>query len=97
MSHVLHAYDGLCSNIHGHSYRLFVSVLGEPLKEKDNPKDGMVMDFGILKEIVYKEIVQRLDHALVVPKSSIMLFTSKTAILSWLSPIINPICENLLI
>ena len=73
MSHVLHAYDGLCSNIHGHSYRLFVSVLGEPLNQKDNPKDGMVMDFGILKEIVFKEIVQRLDHALVVPKSSIML------------------------
>ncbi|HBN05280.1 MAG TPA: 6-carboxytetrahydropterin synthase QueD, partial [Bacteroidales bacterium] len=37
MSHVLHAYDGLCRNIHGHSYRLFVTVLGEPLNQKDNP------------------------------------------------------------
>ena len=97
MSHVLHAYDGLCSNIHGHSYRLFVSVLGEPLNQKDNPKDGMVMDFGILKEIVYKEIVQRLDHALVVPKSSIMLSHLKNCDTKLVITDYQPTCENLLI
>ena len=97
MSHVLHAYDGLCSNIHGHSYRLFVSVLGEPLNQKDNPKDGMVMDFGILKEIVYKEIVQRLDHALLVPESSIMLSHLKNCDTKLVITNYQPTCENLLI
>ena len=29
MAHALYGYDGLCKNIHGHSYRLWVTVIGE--------------------------------------------------------------------
>lgn len=97
MSHVLHAYDGLCKNIHGHSYRLFVTVSGEPLKQKDNPKDGMVMDFGLLKEIVLKEIVLRLDHALVVPQTSKMLTHLINCETKLVVTEYQPTCENLLI
>jgi 6-pyruvoyltetrahydropterin/6-carboxytetrahydropterin synthase len=66
MAHALYGHDGLCKNIHGHSYKLFVTVLGEPLNEKGNPKQGMVMDFTDLKNIVKSEIVDKLDHALMV-------------------------------
>jgi 6-pyruvoyltetrahydropterin/6-carboxytetrahydropterin synthase len=66
----LHAYDGLCKNIHGHSYRLWVTVKGDVKNEKGHTKDGMVMDFGVLKEIVKPEIVDKYDHSLVLNANS---------------------------
>lgn len=66
MAHTLYEYDGLCRNIHGHSYNLEVSLIGEPRKQPGHPKDGMVMDFSELKNIVKTNIVNRFDHALMV-------------------------------
>ena len=68
-AHALDGYDGLCREIHGHSYRLFVTVVGEPSQCENDPKLGMVMDFGDLKRIVNSEIVDRLDHSFVVRDS----------------------------
>ena len=62
----LDGYDGPCREIHGHSYRLFVTVKGCPAEDDTNPKCGMVMDFGVLKGIVNEEVVSRFDHALVL-------------------------------
>lgn len=66
MSHVLWGYDGPCRNVHGHSYRLFVTVIGRPSDDKESPKNGMVMDFTELKEIVRDEIVSKFDHSVVL-------------------------------
>ncbi|MBE0649416.1 MAG: 6-carboxytetrahydropterin synthase [Bacteroidales bacterium] len=66
MAHALKGYDGLCKNIHGHSYELKVTVSGLPITEDNNPKLGMVMDFGDLKKIVNEEIVNQFDHTLVL-------------------------------
>ncbi len=66
MAHALKGYDGLCRNIHGHSYELKVTVSGRPIDEENHPKLGMVMDFGDLKKIVNEEIVSQFDHALVL-------------------------------
>lgn len=60
---MLEGYDGLCREIHGHSYKLFVTVKGEPESDPSSPKLGMVMDFGDLKRIVNEQIVGRLDHS----------------------------------
>ena len=68
-AHALDGYDGLCREIHGHSYRLFVTVKGEPSCDEGDPKLGMVMDFGDLKRIVNSEIVDRLDHSFVLRNS----------------------------
>ncbi len=68
MSHVLHNYDGPCRNVHGHSYRLFVTVAGEPVSDSSDPKLGMVIDFSELKKIVCGEIVDRFDHSVVVSR-----------------------------
>ena len=68
-AHALDGYDGLCREIHGHSYRLFVTVKGEPSCVEGDPKLGMVMDFGDLKRIVNGEIVDRLDHSFVLRDS----------------------------
>ena len=65
-AHALGGYDGPCREIHGHSYRLFVTIKGTPSTDPMNPKQGMVMDFGVLKKIVNEEIISRFDHALVL-------------------------------
>ncbi len=66
MAHALKGYDGLCRNIHGHSYELLVTILGKPISDSNSPKLGMVMDFGDLKKIVRSTIVDVYDHALVL-------------------------------
>ena len=70
MAHALHGYDGLCKNIHGHSYKLFVTVKGEIKNNKGNAKDGMVLDFDVLKSIVKPEIINKYDHSLVLNANS---------------------------
>jgi 6-pyruvoyltetrahydropterin/6-carboxytetrahydropterin synthase len=69
MAHALEDHDGACSRIHGHSYRLWVTVGGEPSTDSDSPKQGMVVDFGDLKRIVGESIVSRFDHAFVVRRT----------------------------
>lgn len=69
MAHALFGYDGACSQIHGHSYRLFITVIGEPLEDNCNPKNGMVIDFGVIKSIVNKNLIDRYDHSLVLRKT----------------------------
>lgn len=70
MAHALLGYDGLCSNIHGHTYNMEVTLIGEPRNQPSHPRDGMVMDFGRLKKIVKSRIVGDFDHALVLNSAS---------------------------
>lgn len=77
-AHALYGYDGKCKNIHGHSYHLYVTVIGTPINDAKNPKNGMVMDFGDLKRIVKKEIIDVFDHAVVLNKNSPHLELAKT-------------------
>lgn len=57
-AHYLPGYDGPCNNLHGHSYKLAVSIAG-PVDEKS----GMVLDFTKLKQIVEECIISKLDHS----------------------------------
>ena len=63
--HALYGYDGKCKNVHGHSYKLSVTVIGSPITDSSNVKFGMVIDFTDLKKIVKEEIVDQFDHATV--------------------------------
>lgn len=63
--HALYGYDGKCKNVHGHSYKLSVTVIGIPILDRNNVKFGMVIDFTDLKKIVKEEIVDQFDHATV--------------------------------
>ena len=62
MAHALHNYDGKCANIHGHSYQLAITLIGEPISDDKNPKLGMVMDFSVLKKIVNEEVISEFDQ-----------------------------------
>lgn len=68
--HALYGYDGKCKNVHGHSYRLFVTVIGKPITDATNVKFGMVIDFSDLKKIVKEDIVDVFDHATVFNKNT---------------------------
>lgn len=68
-AHFLEGYEGKCSELHGHTYTLYVTVVGEPNTNRQSPTFGMVMDFVELKDIVNREVVSRLDHSLIVKDS----------------------------
>ncbi len=68
--HALAGYDGKCRNVHGHSYTLEVTVMGEPIQDPNNVKFGMVIDFGDLKTIVKKNVIDDYDHALVLNRNT---------------------------
>lgn len=97
-AHALGGYDGPCREIHGHSYRLFVTIKGTPSRDEQNPKQGMVMDFGVLKKIVHEEIISRFDHALVLrstaDKELLKLLTAQFDNLIEVD--YQPTCENML-
>ena len=68
--HALYGYDGKCRNVNGHSYKLFVTVIGHPISDTTHVKLGMVIDFSDLKVIVKNKIVDVFDHATVFNKNT---------------------------
>ena len=63
-AHSLTGHGGLCRNLHGHTYRVDVTVR--------QPPDGgdMVMDFKDLKGVIAEEILSRFDHSFIYDASS---------------------------
>jgi 6-pyruvoyltetrahydropterin/6-carboxytetrahydropterin synthase len=99
MAHALWNYDGACRNIHGHSYRLFVTLAGTPIADNNDPKFGMVLDFKDLKEMVMGPVVDFLDHSLVVYReadgevlSTVRTMYEKVHVFDF-----QPTCENLVL
>lgn len=99
IAHALWNYDGPCANIHGHSYRLFVTVIGEPIADENNPKNGMVIDFGDLKKIVNQEIVHPLDHAIILSQeaSESLNVSNNKMFKKQVTVNYQPTCENMVI
>jgi 6-pyruvoyltetrahydropterin/6-carboxytetrahydropterin synthase len=56
-AHRLPQHPGKCRELHGHSYRLVVSV-----ERPVDPVSGLGIDFSDLKAVVRREVVDRLDH-----------------------------------
>lgn len=99
MAHALWNYDGLCKNIHGHSYIMNVTVIGEPNRDVNDVKYGMVIDFGDLKKMVNESIVNRMDHSLVISERSkhdTLLQTEQMFDRRHITPY-QPTCENMVV
>ncbi len=98
MAHALHGYEGLCKNIHGHTYHLYVTLSGVPLSDSTRSTQGMVIDFSDLKEIVKKQVVDVYDHALVLngnsPHKALKSLTENFERVIFVD--YQPTCENLL-
>ncbi len=99
MSHALWNYDGPCKNIHGHSYKLIVTVIGEPINDNNNPKNGMLIDFTELKNIVYTLVVKLFDHAFLVSHNADIssFYTTREMFDKMLVVEYQPTCENILL
>lgn len=97
MAHALLNYDGPCQNIHGHSYKLFVTIIGKPVSDPENPKYGMLIDFGYLKKMVNNEIVNVFDHSLVISELDTRLTEMKKLFKNIISTPYQPTCENLVV
>ena len=99
MAHALHGYDGLCKNIHGHTYRLSVTLIGRTIQEEGHAKQGMVIDFSDFKKIVKEKVVDVFDHTLVLNANS--LHAKIQGLADNFERLIltdyQPSCENLLI
>ena len=98
MAHALQGYDGPCSNIHGHSYRLEVTVIGSPAEDAAHPKNGMVLDFGDLKRLVQETVLNNVDHALLLHTDSPpdLVETLRRLHHKLLLTPYQPTCENML-
>jgi 6-pyruvoyltetrahydropterin/6-carboxytetrahydropterin synthase len=75
-AHYIPQYKGKCEKLHGHTYKLEVVI------ESDVKKDGMIIDFAKMKEIVEETVLEKLDH-----QSLNELFKNPTVehILEWIS------------
>lgn len=67
-SHMLDGHDGKCQNLHGHTYKLEITVSDGLIQ--GGAKDGMVMDFTDLKAIVKQQIIDPFDHAFIYDGSN---------------------------
>jgi 6-pyruvoyltetrahydropterin/6-carboxytetrahydropterin synthase len=68
-AHFLSGYDGKCSNIHGHQWKISAEIYGEVLHD-DGQMRGMLVDFGIFKKDL-KAIADNFDHALIIEENSL--------------------------
>ena len=59
-AHVLTNHGGLCKNLHGHTYRVDVSVT-----QSEGDASDMVIDFKDLKRIATEVVCERFDHAFI--------------------------------
>jgi len=99
MAHALWNYNGSCKSIHGHSYKLFITVIGTPIKNEKKKKNGMVADFSDLKKWIKIPILDQLDHALIISNDADAQGLSKISQMFDKLKIVDyqPTCENLLL
>ena len=64
-AHVLTNHKGLCKNLHGHTYRVDVSV-----RQAEDDGSDMVMDFKDVKRICEETVLSKFDHAFIYDETS---------------------------
>ena len=62
-----------CKNLHGHHYRAEITLSGELVSREGDSSEGMVIDFGDIKEVFMKHIHEILDHGFMVWEKDIVL------------------------
>ncbi|MDD6401039.1 MAG: 6-carboxytetrahydropterin synthase QueD [Lachnospiraceae bacterium] len=68
-AHFLLGYEGKCSNIHGHRWKVEIEV-GKSSLEEAGQNRGMIIDFSDFKQDL-KKIVDAMDHCLIIEKNSL--------------------------
>lgn len=68
-AHFLSGYDGKCSNIHGHRWRI-IAEIGQKTLNDSGQLRGMIVDFGDFKRDL-KNLADSLDHCFIIEKGSL--------------------------
>ena len=68
-AHFLKDYQGKCSNLHGHRWRVVAVLSGDALSRETQTR-GMLMDFGTVKALL-KELCEQMDHSLIYEAGSL--------------------------
>lgn len=75
-AHMLSNYNGLCANLHGHTYKVQATI-----EDEMSTTDSMVMDFNDLKKIM-SEVIDRYDHALIISSKNFRS-AAEQSLLNW--------------
>ena len=95
-AHALDGYNGKCKDIHGHSYHLTVTFIGEPITSSDLSECGMVIDFGDIKKLINDRVLSIFDHRLILRKDSRFAgIEAKNERVRYVN--YQPTCENMLL
>lgn len=70
-AHYLPNHDGKCRNLHGHTYKVTVAIIGTPRARVGASDEGMVLDFGVLSDAFNSDVKDKLDHTLLNDRISL--------------------------
>ena len=94
MGHTLHEYDGKCAHLHGHNYRLLVTVGSDELDDQ-----GMVMDFSDLKSAIRYVVDDRYDHTFAIyykdPRAEVLKKIEPNLILTEGNPTVEYLAKEI--
>ncbi len=68
MGHRVTNHKSKCASLHGHRYKIEVGVDDQIITTEGSSDEGMVMDFGDLKEVMMEVLDKRFDHGMVLWK-----------------------------
>ncbi|MEA3500360.1 MAG: 6-carboxytetrahydropterin synthase QueD [Candidatus Marinimicrobia bacterium] len=77
MAHRLTFHNGKCRNLHGHTYKLEITISG------NIDKNGIIIDFGDIKKIVNKNVIDKLDHTTAIYKYDPLLLDNFPKVLRY--------------
>lgn len=64
-AHMLSGHKGLCANLHGHTYKLQITLEGEAVTDMENSSNEMIIDFQDLKQAIQESVLEQFDHAII--------------------------------
>ena len=97
MAHAILGYQGVCKNIHGHSYELHVTVSSGDKEKEYLPAPGFVIDFKDLKKLIMSVVVEAIDHKLILSRNYLVKYPdirSQENLVIWEA---EPTAENILL
>ena len=95
--HRLPNHRGQCRNVHGHRYAIEITLSGNLVHEQGAADDGMVMDFGEIRDLARDKLVSIWDHAFLVHRDDKVMVDFLAAIPGHKTVVLDvvPTAENL--
>lgn len=93
-AHAIHQYEGLCKNVHGHSYELHVTITKE-ISDNFIPKNGFIIDLKDLKIFVNEIIIKYFDHQIILSKAFLKAHSNLNSMENLVIWEMEPSAENI--